>query len=132
MTNTLILNRELITCTCSSRTILHYRGDLGKLEYLTMCIKEGMRMHSPVPGISRVNSQPIKVDEHSIPQRSVIIINFFSLHHNPAVWGEDHMEFKPERFNRENTEKRDSFAFCPFSAGPRFVFRIRIQTGISF
>lgn len=31
------------------------------------------------------------------------------------------MEFKPERFNRDNSEKRDSFAFCPFSAGPRFV-----------
>ena len=129
--NTLILIIELITCTSSFRTVLQYRSDLGKLEYLTMCIKEGMRMHSPVPGISRVNSQPIKVDEYSIPQGSVIIINLFALHHNPAVWGEDHMEFKPERFNRENSEKRDSFAFFPFSAGPRFVFRIRIQTGIS-
>ncbi|XP_011425793.3 nacrein-like protein isoform X1 [Magallana gigas] len=93
--------------------------DLGKLDYLTECIKEGMRVHSPVPGVSRVNTQPIKVDDVTIPPGTIILINFYALHHNPTVWGQDHMEFKPERFNRDNSEKRDSFAFCPFSAGPR-------------
>ncbi len=28
-------------------------------------------------------------------------------------------EYKPERFNPENSQDRDSFAFAPFSAGPR-------------
>lgn len=97
------------------------RKDLGKLDYLTECIKEGMRVHSPVPGVSRVNTQPIKVDDVTIPPGTIILINFYALHHNPTVWGQDHMEFKPERFNRDNSEKRDSFAFCPFSAGPRFA-----------
>ncbi|XP_061163545.1 cytochrome P450 4F8-like isoform X3 [Saccostrea echinata] len=93
--------------------------DLGKLEYLTLCIKEGMRLHSPVPGVSRVNSHPIQVDGCEIPTGSIILLNFYSLHHNPTVWGEDHMEFKPKRFTKEHSEKRDPFAFCPFSAGPR-------------
>ncbi|XP_056019487.1 ultra-long-chain fatty acid omega-hydroxylase-like [Ostrea edulis] len=93
--------------------------DLGKLEYLTQCIKEGMRLHSPVPAISRINSQPIQVDGSEIPKGSIMLLLLYSLHHNPKVWGEDHMDFKPERFSRENNEKRDAYAFCPFSAGPR-------------
>ena len=49
-----------------------------------------------------------------------------ALHHNPAVWGDDHMEYKPDRFLPENVENMDSHAFCPFSAGSRFVSRIMI------
>ncbi|XP_062591980.1 cytochrome P450 4F5-like [Saccostrea cucullata] len=90
-----------------------------KLEYLTKCIKEGMRLHYPVPGILRINQSSITVNNHVIPARSTIVIHIYSLHHNAEVWGEDHMKFKPERFTKENMEKRDSFAFCPFSAGPR-------------
>jgi cytochrome P450 len=35
------------------------------------------------------------------------------------LWGEDADEFRPERFSKGECEKRDSFAFIPFSAGPR-------------
>lgn len=93
--------------------------DLGRLEYLTQCIKEGMRLHSPVPGIMREIQAPIKVEDLEIPAKANVMISINSLHHNPTVWGEDHDQFKPERFSPENTEERDSFAFCPFSAGPR-------------
>jgi cytochrome P450 len=68
----------------------------------------------------RTNLSPIEIDDHVIPPGYDIVINIYSLHHNPAVWGEDHMTFKPERFTRENAEKRNPFAFCPFSAGPRY------------
>lgn len=40
-------------------------------------------------------------------------------HHNKKVWGEDADEFRPERFTKEECDKRDSFAFIPFSAGAR-------------
>ncbi|XP_022342994.1 cytochrome P450 4F8-like [Crassostrea virginica] len=93
--------------------------DLNQLEYLSLCIKEGMRLHSPVPGVLRDVQSPIQVENVEIPARTTVMISFNSLHHNPAVWGKDHQEFKPERFLPENSETRDSFAFCPFSAGPR-------------
>jgi cytochrome P450 len=98
-----------------------FRADLDRLEFLTQCIKEGMRLHSPVPGIMRVNLSPVEIENHVIPAESIIAISIYSLHHNPAVWGEDHMAFKPERFTKANVEKRNPFAFCPFSAGPRYV-----------
>ncbi|XP_065934057.1 cytochrome P450 4F8 isoform X2 [Magallana gigas] len=94
-------------------------NDLGRLEYLTQCIKEGMRLHSPVPSILRENQAPITIDNHVIPAGSCVAISIYCLHHNPAVWGQNHMDFRPERFTKENIRKMDPFAYCPFSAGPR-------------
>ncbi|XP_078333592.1 ultra-long-chain fatty acid omega-hydroxylase-like [Crassostrea virginica] len=93
--------------------------DLERLEFLSQCIKEGMRLHSPVPGILRQNLDPIIIDNHVIPARSNIHISLYCLHHNPLVWGADHMEFKPERFTKENQHNLNPFSYCPFSAGPR-------------
>ena len=44
--------------------------------------------------------------------------NFYALHHDPQKF--PHPEkYIPERFLSENSSKRHSFAFVPFSAGPR-------------
>lgn len=92
--------------------------DLPKLEYLSMCIKEGMRLHAPVPFIQRVATKSITIDGNTFPAGTPLSVNIYSLHHNPEVW-EDHEVFKPERFTEDNFSKMDSFAYCPFSAGPR-------------
>uniref|UniRef100_G3RXK3 Cytochrome P450 family 4 subfamily B member 1 n=1 Tax=Gorilla gorilla gorilla TaxID=9595 RepID=G3RXK3_GORGO len=71
--------------------------DLGKMTYLTMCIKESFRLYPPVPQVYRQLSKPVTfVDGRSLP----------------AV-------FDPLRFSTENASKRHPFAFMPFSAGPR-------------
>nr|ACD75825.1 cytochrome P450 family 4 [Cyphoma gibbosum] len=93
-------------------------SDLPKFEFMTMVIKEGMRLHCPVPFISRVTQKPMILEGFSIPAGSVCTIHIFNIHHNPVVWP-DPWEFKPERFHPDNTKDRDSFAFVPFSAGPR-------------
>ena len=33
--------------------VFYTREDLPKMKYITMCIKEGMRLHCPVPFIER-------------------------------------------------------------------------------
>ena len=49
-----------------------------------------------------------------------MLLNFYALQRDPAIWGENAEEFVPERFmgdaGRENVA---SFAFLPFSKGPR-------------
>lgn len=93
--------------------------DLSKLTFLTQCIKEGMRLHCPVPFVARNNTVPLNIEGHTIPPGTFVVANIWCLHHNPAVWGPDHMQYKPERFSKDNLAKLDSFAFLPFSAGPR-------------
>ena len=93
--------------------------DLGKIPYLTMCIKESLRLHPPVVLISRDLTEPLTIDDHVLPVGTIVVVVIWLVHHNPTVWGEDHMEFKPERFLPDAVARMDSHAFIPFSAGPR-------------
>ena len=70
------------------------RADLGELKYLTMCIKESMRLHGPVPFIQRETTSEITIDGIALPPKTIVNINIYSVHHNPAVW-EDPMASKP-------------------------------------
>lgn len=92
--------------------------DLNEMPYLTMCIKEAMRLHSPVPFIQRILTKDTEIDGCIAPAGTIVNIVIYNIHHNPIVW-ENSMEFCPERFNEENTKNRSPFAFIPFSAGPR-------------
>ncbi|XP_053397494.1 cytochrome P450 4F1-like [Mercenaria mercenaria] len=94
-------------------------SDLNQLEYLTMCIKEGMRLHSPVPGVSRETTQDFDLGDRVVPEGTIFILSIWILNHMENVWGPDHMEFKPERFSKENIDKIEHFQYVPFSAGPR-------------
>lgn len=93
--------------------------DMSNLPYLTMCIKESLRMYPPVPNISRELSKPMMFMDRELPPGTIIDINILNLHHNPVVWGKDHLVYNPDRFLPDNMAKMDPYAFIPFSAGPR-------------
>jgi len=65
-----------------------FREDLPKLKYLTMCIKESMRCHCPVPFIERELTNDLVIDGITLPKGSVVDIQIYNLHHNPVVWDE--------------------------------------------
>lgn len=94
-------------------------SDLPQLQYLSMCIKEGMRLHSPVAIVGRVTTKPFDLGDTVLPAGTSVIINIWALHHNEHVWGPDHMEYKPERFSKDNVTEMDPYQFVPFSGGPR-------------
>jgi hypothetical protein len=64
------------------------RDDIPKLKYMTMCIKESMRLHCPVPFIERELTKEMTIDGVTLPKGSVIDIQIYNLHHNPTVWEE--------------------------------------------
>ncbi|XP_075472381.1 cytochrome P450 4B1-like [Ascaphus truei] len=93
--------------------------DLGKMPYTTSCIKEGLRLFPPVPGIARQLSKPITFcDGRSLPEGTVVLLSIYAMNRSSSVW-EDPEVFDPLRFSSENSSKRHSHAFLPFSAGAR-------------
>lgn len=94
-------------------------SDLPNFEYLTMCIKEGMRLHCPVAIVGRETTKPFDLGDIIAPPGISVVINIWMLHHNEHIWGPDHMEFKPERFTKDNIALMDPYQFVPFSGGPR-------------
>lgn len=66
------------------------REDMSRLKYTTMFLKEVMRMHSPVPFISRWLTKPMILDGVEIPENVTVDIFIHCINHHPDVWP-DHM-----------------------------------------
>ncbi|KAM5237922.1 cytochrome P450 4F6-like [Ctenodactylus gundi] len=93
--------------------------NLTQLPFLTMCIKESLRLHPPVVVISRRCTQDVALpDGRVIPKGNICVISIFGIHHNPSVWPNPEV-YDPFRFDPKNPQKRSPLAFIPFSAGPR-------------
>ncbi|XP_059149934.1 cytochrome P450 4F8-like [Physella acuta] len=93
-------------------------NDLPKLEFTTMCIKEGLRLHSAIPAIERTTVGECVINGISFPAGNYTTIQLWILHHNPHIWEDPHV-YNPERFHPDNQANMDPFQFLPFSAGSR-------------
>ncbi|KAM4641149.1 cytochrome P450 4B1-like [Discoglossus pictus] len=110
--------REEISEVLGERDTVEW-DDLGKLPYTTLCIKEGMRLYPPVPGVGRQLSQPITFpDGRILPKGTNLLLSIYAMNRHSSVW-EDPEVFDPLRFTPENTSNRHTHAFLPFSAGAR-------------
>lgn len=92
--------------------------DLPKLNMLRAIICETFRLYPPIWSVFRTNIEKEEIGGFELPANSVFILNFFALHRNPEYW-ENPSEFNPERFLGEALKNQKTFAFLPFSSGPR-------------
>ncbi|KAJ4712450.1 Cytochrome P450 [Melia azedarach] len=94
--------------------------DLDKMHYLNAVIKEILRFHTPIPLLlPRESNQDIKIQGYDIPAGTQVIINYWTIGRDPALWDQPE-EFRPERFLNSSLDfhGRD-FRFIPFGAGRR-------------
>ncbi|KIY66077.1 cytochrome P450 [Cylindrobasidium torrendii FP15055 ss-10] len=92
--------------------------ELNSLPYLDAVVREVLRLHSPVPFTLRVATKddilPLRTPvtdaegnvHDSIPIRKgdMIDIPLLAMNTDPAIWGEDALEFKPERWEKTPAE----------------------------
>lgn len=111
--------KEEVDSLLMDRTLVEFE-DAERLEYTQAVIKEALRVHSPVPSISRRLAHPIKIGKVVIPANCGVEVNVlpYGVHHNPQVWDNPEV-FDPQRFLGPESSKRHPFAYVPFSGGPR-------------
>ena len=96
--------------------------DMDKLTYARNVVSETLRLKGPAPTNSRFSMQKVEIAGKMVPKGVTIEMKFCISQTDPDYWGNDSMEFVPERFDRPEVIdmlKENKFIFCPFSAGKR-------------
>ncbi|XP_043470023.1 uncharacterized protein LOC122503517 [Leptopilina heterotoma] len=92
--------------------------EINQFTYLDRCVKEALRLFPGVPGIARVLHEDLQLKNYLAPAGTNIHLHIFDLHRDENFWP-DPLVFDPNRFLPENVQRRHSFSYVPFSAGPR-------------
>ncbi|XP_038107974.1 probable cytochrome P450 4ac1 isoform X2 [Culex quinquefasciatus] len=92
--------------------------DYNELRYMDRVIKECLRLYPPVPFIGRTVSEDSWFADRFVPKGSMANVHIWDLHRDPEQFP-DPERFDPNRFLPESVEKRNPYAYVPFSAGPR-------------
>jgi cytochrome P450 len=93
-------------------------GDVRKLTYTTMVVKEAMRLYPPGYILGRLLPRGGTVGGMRIPPGSVVALSPWATHRRPDFWP-DPERFLPERFAPDAVAARHRYAYFPFSGGPR-------------
>ncbi|GAB9474666.1 Cytochrome p450 86a2, partial [Globisporangium polare] len=107
---------EIKTIDTSSLTF----EDVKKLKYLDAFVWETLRLYPTVP----LNRKQAAEDDH-LPDGTFVPAGtdvsycaYFMGRNNAALWGDDQLEFRPERWLEMKT-RPSAFEFPVFQAGPR-------------
>ncbi|CCA71526.1 hypothetical protein PIIN_05462 [Serendipita indica DSM 11827] len=102
-------------------------ADIRKMKYIEAVLDETLRLFPPVPynirrsiDSSALPSPMSKLGQPLyMPPRSSITYAPILIHRDPAFWGEDAHEFRPERWQRGSAPMSHANACMPFNMGPR-------------
>ncbi|KAF4921845.1 Bifunctional cytochrome P450/NADPH--P450 reductase [Colletotrichum viniferum] len=96
---------------------------VSKLKYLSAVLRETLRFNAPIPGFGgEAMKDEIIGGKYPVKTGEMIVANLAKSHFDPAVYGDDADEFKPERMLDENFDRlMKEFPNCwaPFGTGMR-------------
>ncbi|GAU43029.1 hypothetical protein TSUD_12840 [Trifolium subterraneum] len=96
--------------------------EVDKLVYLHGAICEALRLYPPVPFQHKCAiKSDVLPSGHYVSPNTKLIYSLYAMGRMEQIWGEDCMEFKPERWisDRGQIIHVPSYKFIAFNAGPR-------------
>ena len=106
-----------IETVLGSRQFVEYK-DLGNFQFLGQTLKEGLRLHPPISGTTRLTTKDENIGGYLIPAGTSVNFSWFILHRRSEAWQEPE-KFNPDRFSPEVWSSVQQSVFYPFSLGPR-------------
>lgn len=95
---------------CQTRVVSY--ADAQQLPYLQACVKEALRIHSPIAmGLPRVAPAPagLEIGGRHFAPGTVLSINPWVVHLSTDVWGDDARVFNPDRWLRDDAARLDKY-----------------------
>ncbi|CAL9089141.1 unnamed protein product [Musa textilis] len=97
--------------------------EADRLVYLKAALSETLRLYPSVPEDSKyVMADDVLPDGTFVPAGSSVTYSIYSAGRMKSVWGDDCLEFRPERWLSPDGNRfvpHDSFKFVAFNGGPR-------------
>lgn len=91
--------------------------DLKALNFLTLAFKEAVRLYPPLRTLPRRSVKQFTWQGYDFPVNSQINVMPDVTCRMRSVWGDNALDFQPERFLQPLTEEQ-KWAYIPFGAGP--------------
>ena len=101
-------------------------SSIQSLPYLDMVVHETLRMHPPIPFLSREASVDYKIPGTDVQLKKGDLVSYVAsgLHTDPAHYSHPD-QFYPEHFSKEEKAGRSPYAFQAFGQGPRACIGMR-------
>ncbi|KAJ7794087.1 fatty acid hydroxylase [Mycena olivaceomarginata] len=95
--------------------------DFAKLPYLIAVMRETLRLAATAPmrSTTPIADTTLGGGKYAVKKGTAIVIQTWELHRDPAVWGDDADEFRPERMLDGKFEALPPNAWQPFGFGAR-------------
>ncbi len=92
--------------------------DIPKLVFITMALKEGMRLYPPAYALGRLTEAEVMIGGHRSRLDSLVLLSPWATHRHPDFWPEP-QRFDPWRFEPAAEAGRPRYAYFPFAGGLR-------------